>query len=53
VDSQDTSRQPTGSTRPDPLMRRTHGLSPAPAPSSLADLLDRILDKGVIIAGDI
>lgn len=53
MDAPEAGRPPLGATRPDPLMRRTQGLSPAPAPSSLADLLDRILDKGIIIAGDI
>ena len=29
------------------------GTSPAPNPASLADILERVLDKGIIIAGDI
>ncbi|MGZ4437042.1 MAG: gas vesicle protein [Nocardioidaceae bacterium] len=29
------------------------GTSSAPAPSNLADILERVLDKGIIIAGDI
>ena len=28
-------------------------ISPAPQPASLADVLDRVLDKGIVIAGDI
>lgn len=35
----------------------TRGFSPArdagPAPANLADILERVLDKGIIIAGDI
>jgi len=29
------------------------GASAAPQPASLADVLDRVLDKGIVIAGDI
>jgi hypothetical protein len=29
------------------------GIPPAPQPANLADVLDRILDKGIVIAGDI
>ena len=35
-----------------PESRRLAGASPAAA-SNLADLLERVLDKGIIIAGDI
>jgi hypothetical protein len=39
-------------TAPAALRRDPAGL-PHPAPASLADVLERVLDKGVIIAGDI
>ena len=41
----------TATTRPysRDLDRPTHG----PAPANLADILERVLDKGIIIAGDI
>jgi hypothetical protein len=29
------------------------GLSPGPAPAQLADVLERVLDKGIVVAGDI
>jgi hypothetical protein len=29
------------------------GRTPAPQPANLADILERVLDKGIIIAGDI
>ncbi len=29
------------------------GIAPAPSPAGLADVLDRILDKGLVVAGDI
>jgi hypothetical protein len=32
---------------------RRAGVSPAPQPSNLADILERVLDKGIVIAGDI
>ena len=32
---------------------RGGGTTPAPQPANLADLLERVLDKGVVIAGDI
>ena len=35
-----------------PLQARSSGY-PAASPSSLADILERVLDKGVVIAGDI
>ena len=35
-----------------PLQARTGG-SPATSPSNLADILERVLDKGIVIAGDI
>src|SRR4051812_31236655 len=41
----------------DELLRRppTHGAlhSPAQGPANLADILERVLDKGIVIAGDI
>jgi hypothetical protein len=37
---------------PSPLDARRSG-SPAVAPSNLADILERVLDKGIVIAGDI
>jgi Gas vesicle protein len=33
--------------------RRPGGLTAAPQGSSLADILERVLDKGIVIAGDI
>jgi Gas vesicle protein len=35
-----------------PLQARTGG-GPATGPSNLADILERVLDKGIVIAGDI
>ncbi len=35
-----------------PLQARQSG-SPATVPSNLADILERVLDKGIVIAGDI
>jgi Gas vesicle protein len=29
------------------------GIPPAPQPANLADILERVLDKGIVIAGDI
>lgn len=29
------------------------GIAPAPQPANLADILERVLDKGIVIAGDI
>jgi hypothetical protein len=40
----------------DELLRRpTHGAlhSPSQGPANLADILERVLDKGIVIAGDI
>ncbi|HVE84051.1 MAG TPA: gas vesicle protein [Myxococcales bacterium] len=34
-------------------MERRHGLSHATETSNLADILERVLDKGIVIAGDI
>jgi hypothetical protein len=34
-------------------MRAGSGVPPAPQPSNLADILERVLDKGIVIAGDI
>ena len=42
-----------------PATSRPYGASPAerpaygPAPANLADILERVLDKGIVIAGDI
>ena|SRR5690349_2922224 len=33
--------------------RRTGGVPQAPQPANLADILERVLDKGIVIAGDI
>lgn len=40
---------------PEPVPRREHPspYSARPEPSNLADILERVLDKGIIIAGDI
>jgi hypothetical protein len=40
---------------PNPLARAAGGYSPVsrPEPANLADLLERVLDKGIVIAGDI
>jgi len=35
------------------LETRSRGHAPAPRGDSLADLLERVLDKGIVIAGDI
>jgi hypothetical protein len=32
---------------------RPVGIPPAPQPGNLADILERVLDKGIVIAGDI
>src|SRR5215218_8269592 len=42
-----SNRRQPGATRQD--VQRTGG----PAPSNLADVLERVLDKGIVIAGDI
>jgi hypothetical protein len=34
-------------------LRRDHGAFARPAPATLADVLERVLDKGIVIAGDI
>lgn len=39
--------------RTDALTHRGASTTPAPQPVNLADLLERILDKGIVIAGDI
>jgi hypothetical protein len=44
------SPAPAGRAYSAPAGRGTSG---APAPSNLADILERVLDKGIIIAGDI
>src|SRR3954469_10495864 len=37
-----------------PLGNRAGGATPqAPQPANLADILERVLDKGIVIAGDI
>jgi hypothetical protein len=46
-------------TERSPATSRPYGTSPAdrsaygPAPANLADILERVLDKGIVIAGDI
>jgi hypothetical protein len=37
----------------EPHSGRYGGISPAPQPANLADILERVLDKGIVIAGDI
>ncbi|MET9315466.1 gas vesicle protein [Kribbella sp. NPDC003505] len=44
--------EPTISTRRAGMDRYGY-TSPAPRPEGLADILERVLDKGIIIAGDI
>ena len=44
----EVERYPAG--RPPPSGR---GIPPAPQPANLADILERVLDKGIVIAGDI
>lgn len=36
-----------------PVHGAGHGLLDRPEPASLADVLERVLDKGIVIAGDI
>jgi hypothetical protein len=36
-----------------PTRRGSGGIAEGPAPASLADILERVLDKGIVIAGDI
>jgi hypothetical protein len=48
----ETSRSPAG-TRPYSSMLERSSSSSGPAPANLADILERVLDKGIIIAGDI
>ena len=44
----------SGGGVPPELLRSGSAPAPAPtAPSSLADILERVLDKGIVIAGDI
>lgn len=38
---------------PDGPIQTRAGGAPATAPSNLADILERVLDKGIVIAGDI
>jgi gas vesicle protein GvpA/GvpJ/GvpM family len=42
-----------GTRRPGLELQRASSGSPASGPSSLADILERVLDKGIVIAGDI
>jgi Gas vesicle protein len=37
----------------DPYRAQTAGVPQAPQPANLADILERVLDKGIVIAGDI
>lgn len=46
------SQPETNGWTPAPAGRRLPGLA-QPEPSNLADVLERVLDKGIIIAGDI
>lgn len=48
----ETSRSPAN-TRPYSSMLDRSSSSAGPAPANLADILERVLDKGIIIAGDI
>ena len=36
-----------------PAAPRSGAVPPAPQPANLADILERVLDKGIVIAGDI
>jgi hypothetical protein len=36
-----------------PARRGPGGIAEGPSPASLADILERVLDKGIVIAGDI
>jgi hypothetical protein len=36
-----------------PATRSPGGITPAPEGATLADILERVLDKGIVIAGDI
>jgi hypothetical protein len=42
-----------GQPAPTPRYATPMSRSPAPQPANLADILERVLDKGIIIAGDI
>ena len=42
-----------GDRSPDLHVRSTLGPRSGPAPAQLADVLERVLDKGIVIAGDI
>jgi hypothetical protein len=45
--------EPAGPVSPSARPRAAYGSGARPQPDSLADLLERVLDKGVVIAGDI
>jgi hypothetical protein len=45
--------EPTLYNRRDPEPRRTQLQQPSGGPANLADILERVLDKGIVIAGDI
>ena len=45
----ETTRTPTSRPYSSAMERPSGG----PAPANLADILERVLDKGIIIAGDI
>jgi Gas vesicle protein len=36
-----------------PARRASGGIAESPTPANLADILERVLDKGIVIAGDI
>ena len=46
-------QQGVPTSRPYAVQPSQTGLSGAPQPANLADILERVLDKGIIIAGDI
>ena len=50
TESSETSRSPATSR---PYRTSADQYSAGPAPANLADILERVLDKGIIIAGDI
>lgn len=50
TESPETSRSPATSR---PYRSAADQYSAGPAPANLADILERVLDKGIIIAGDI
>ena len=49
----ETSQSPASSRPYTRSLDRTDRTPAGPAPANLADILERVLDKGIIIAGDI